>query len=659
MERVERLLGAEAERFRSLVLPGAPDPDAAAGLRAAGPIWSRRGGRRRGPARAAPAVAGRAGAAAQAPGGAVGLADPSERPRVVRTGRVSAEPRRPSAMSARVVDPPAGRSVHARSRDPGAGCDPAAAVVAAHPRSRTGWPRWTRWSSSAAAGWTRRWWTRPPGLPGKAGAAAAAGRRAHRGGAGRGHRQRQVVAGQRAGRGSGSARSACAGRPPPRPPRWSGAPTAPASCWTGCRCRAGTRPVSRRRTRPTGWSLLDLPDFDSVRLEHRLEVDRLVELVDLLVWVLDPQKYADAALHDRYLRPLAGHADVTLVVLNQSDRLDAAALEACLADLRRLLAADGLPRGAGARAYPRSPARACRRCREALASRAAARKAVGAAAGGGPGPDRGGAAAGLPGRRAGPAIRKQDRAALVDALTDAAGADTIAAAVDRAHRARAAAATGWPFTRWVRKLRPDPMRRLRLPETPSEAVRTGLPGPSAVQRARVDTALRQLTDRATEGLPEPWPGVVRRAATGATAGPARPAGPYGGRHRPRRRAGGRGGSCRSGSCRPCSPWRRWPGGLAAGAAGAGLAAVSRAPAAARGPGARCRRCCWSAGRWPGCCSRCWPVGSPRSVGGAGPARRGAGSAAGSRRSRRRRVLAPVEEELSVHTRLCAAVGRLG
>jgi hypothetical protein len=35
MDRVERLLGAEAERFRSLVLHGAPDPSAAAGLRAA------------------------------------------------------------------------------------------------------------------------------------------------------------------------------------------------------------------------------------------------------------------------------------------------------------------------------------------------------------------------------------------------------------------------------------------------------------------------------------------------------------------------------------------------------------------------------------------------------------------------------------------------
>jgi len=33
-----------------------------------------------------------------------------------------------------------------------------------------------------------------------------------------------------------------------------------------------------------------------------------------------------------------------------------------------------------------------------------------------------------------------------------------------------------------------------------------------VQRARVDTALRTLGDNATAELPEPWPGLLRRAA---------------------------------------------------------------------------------------------------------------------------------------------------
>jgi hypothetical protein len=34
-----------------------------------------------------------------------------------------------------------------------------------------------------------------------------------------------------------------------------------------------------------------------------------------------------------------------------------------------------------------------------------------------------------------------------------------------------------------------------------------------VQRAQVDSALRELSDRASDGLVEPWPTLVRRAAT--------------------------------------------------------------------------------------------------------------------------------------------------
>ncbi len=89
--------------------------------------------------------------------------------------------------------------------------------------------------------------------------------------------------------------------------------------------------------------LLDLPDHDSTERQHRMEVDRLVQLVDMLIWVVDPQKYADAALHDRYLIPLAQHAGVMMIVLNQADRLTPAEREQCLKDLR---AAAG-PRGPG------------------------------------------------------------------------------------------------------------------------------------------------------------------------------------------------------------------------------------------------------------------------------------------------------------------------
>ena len=92
----------------------------------------------------------------------------------------------------------------------------------------------------------------------------------------------------------------------------------------------------------TGLLLLDLPDHDSVVTGSAAMVDRLVKLADMLVWVLDPLKYADASVHQRYLVPLAGHAAVTTVVLNQADTLSPDEAADCAADLRRLLDAEGL-----------------------------------------------------------------------------------------------------------------------------------------------------------------------------------------------------------------------------------------------------------------------------------------------------------------------------
>jgi GTP-binding protein EngB required for normal cell division len=92
----------------------------------------------------------------------------------------------------------------------------------------------------------------------------------------------------------------------------------------------------------TGLLLLDLPDHDSVVTGSAAMVDRLVKLADMLVWVLDPLKYADASVHRRYLVPLAGHAAVTTIVLNQADTLTPDQVEDCTADLRRLLDGEGL-----------------------------------------------------------------------------------------------------------------------------------------------------------------------------------------------------------------------------------------------------------------------------------------------------------------------------
>jgi GTP-binding protein EngB required for normal cell division len=257
---------------------------------------------------------------------------------------------------------------------------------------------------------------------------------------------------------------------------------------------------------PDGLVLLDVPDFDSVEASHRLEVDRLVRLVDLLVWVVDPQKYADAALHERYLRPLAGHAEAMLVVLNQADLLGSGA-DAARDDLRRLLP-PGVPvLAASARTGEGIPA-----LREAIEERVRSRQAALARLAA----DVGVVAAALrPAMavRAGPRVSRRDRDQLVASLAAAAGLPAVVGAVDAAHRHRGALAAGLPWVAWLRRLRPDPLRRLGLGPNPQEEVRTSLPRATPVQRAQVDSAIRSLAEAATTELPEPWPALARRAAT--------------------------------------------------------------------------------------------------------------------------------------------------
>ncbi|WP_327089108.1 50S ribosome-binding GTPase [Nonomuraea sp. NBC_01738] len=261
----------------------------------------------------------------------------------------------------------------------------------------------------------------------------------------------------------------------------------------------------------SGLILLDLPDHDSIETSHRLEVDRLVEVVDLLVWVVDPQKYADAALHERYLRPLARHRDVMLIVLNQIDRLPPTAVERCLADLRRLLEEDGLG-GVPVLAVSARTGEGVPALHGQLADRVATRHTWSARLAADTATTAEALAAQAGERATGKDGRQADR--LGKALAEAAGVPLVVEAVGKAHTHRAVKATGWPVTRWVRRFRPDPLGRLRLRQTRQGEIvgRTSLPEASAVQQARVDTAIRDVGDAAAAGLPAPWAAAVRRAA---------------------------------------------------------------------------------------------------------------------------------------------------
>jgi hypothetical protein len=265
-----------------------------------------------------------------------------------------------------------------------------------------------------------------------------------------------------------------------------------------------------------GLVLLDLPDHDSTAVAHRLEVDRLVPLVDVLVWVLDPQKYADASVHERYLRPLARHSEVMVVLLNQADLLPVHQVDAALADLRRLLTADGLGPVAVLATSAVAPGGldGLRRVLvDAVAAHRAALLRVAA--------DLDAVAADLAGVVGGPARESLDPdvlSGLTSALGAASGLTAVGTAVRQAYMLRAGASMGSPFVRWLRRLRPDPLRRLHLePADPQLPARSSLPEPTAVERSRVDLAVRALADHAAEGLPDPWPDATRAGARSRAA----------------------------------------------------------------------------------------------------------------------------------------------
>ena len=268
-----------------------------------------------------------------------------------------------------------------------------------------------------------------------------------------------------------------------------------------------------------GLVLLDLPDFDSVERTHRVEVDRLLALVDLVVWVLDPQKYADRLVHKQYLAQFHRHRDITVVLLNKADLLTDDDVKRCVNDLTRLLDDDGLVGVPVLATSVVGPAR-IRPLRELLERAVAARQAALRRLAGDVDVVVADLAPLFAADITGDAVDSGSERALVDALATAAGVPVVAGATERAYRHRAIGTMGWPVARWLRRLRPDPLRRMRLGGRgedqaalePVPVAATSVPPPSAAATAGVGLAVRTLGQRAGQKLPAPWPAAVLTAA---------------------------------------------------------------------------------------------------------------------------------------------------
>jgi GTP-binding protein EngB required for normal cell division len=272
-----------------------------------------------------------------------------------------------------------------------------------------------------------------------------------------------------------------------------------------------------------GLVLLDLPDFDSVESGHRLEVDRLLGLVDLVVWVVDPQKYGDRILHNAYLRQFKSHGDITIVVLNQADRLSTNDTDIVLTDLKRLLDEDGMPAVPTMATSAKQPGMLTE-LREALEKTVAQRQAALRRLSG----DLDTVSEQLTEMIGPPAAEDEvDRATvrqLSDALAASAGVPAVAEATGNAYRHRAVASTGWPLVRGLRKLRPDPLKRLHLDTAPADpstdlvpVPRTSLPEADAAQQSAVGLSLRAVAARAAAPLPEVWAPALNTAARSRAA----------------------------------------------------------------------------------------------------------------------------------------------
>jgi len=239
-----------------------------------------------------------------------------------------------------------------------------------------------------------------------------------------------------------------------------------------------------------GLILLDLPDHDSTEVAHHLEMDRLVTHSDMLVWVLDPQKYADAAIHERYIRPMAAHAAVTLVVLNQIDRIPAEDRESALADVRQLIEADGV-HGAVVLGVSATRGDGLGDLRRELAGRILAKSAARARLSADV-VDAAVALADVGGTAEVPSLSPQAVVRLEEAIADAAGLHHVVDRVDTAVRRGIVRRTHWPLL--VRSRRVEPVEFGQVSE------------PS------VELAVQDLVDDTVGELARPWRTSIRRAA---------------------------------------------------------------------------------------------------------------------------------------------------
>jgi hypothetical protein len=228
-----------------------------------------------------------------------------------------------------------------------------------------------------------------------------------------------------------------------------------------------------------------------------------------MIWVVDPQKYADAAVHNRYLVRFAAHSAVTTVLLNQSDLLSSEQSEECVADLRRLLDSEGL-HDARVLATSAATGAGLGELRQVLVEAVAARRAAGQRIEADVDTLVGRFEAYAAGGEA--VVPETAAAALADAFGHGAGIAAAGDALQHAREFRAREYVGWPIASLAGKL----PGRDRLARTELGSIAGGLRSPAAgtvdAQPAEIDNALTVFGSEAGRRLPLPWSRTIYSAA---------------------------------------------------------------------------------------------------------------------------------------------------
>ncbi|ADH92560.1 hypothetical protein EBF03_04110 [Arcanobacterium haemolyticum] len=251
--------------------------------------------------------------------------------------------------------------------------------------------------------------------------------------------------------------------------------------------------------------IVDLPDIDSTSAANRAIAASIIGAADVVLWIVDPQKYADAVVHDDYLAQRSEHSTVMLTVLNQADRLSATETHQVVDSLTAIMRDRGVTSnihvasaltGDGIADLRSKIADLADNQHAATAKLAADIRTIGREIGGDLQADGG---------KLTPADTP-DSTRLINAAIQAAGAHTVARLAGESYAYRAKKATRWPLTRWITNMKVDPLQRFRLGTTKEHESFTPVTG---IERS--DVALRQAENEcarfisaATCHMPRRW-----------------------------------------------------------------------------------------------------------------------------------------------------------